>query len=137
VRLGFVEGGGGGAGAGGFCAKAGSTRSPIAKASFRKLRDRGCMDLFQGENVSTANLVGQSLQVKVNNVYKYETIGPLLPCYFASMISFEKAAAGLSLSNWPDRASHLTSEQATMRTFAHPWFIRPDVQEEALTAELL
>lgn len=60
--------------AGGFCANAGSTRSPIANASFTKMRANGCMDLFQGENASAANLVGRSVQVKANNVYKYETI---------------------------------------------------------------
>ncbi len=51
-------------GAGGFCGNAGSTRSPIANGSFTKMRARGCMDLFQGENVSAANLVGRSVPVK-------------------------------------------------------------------------
>jgi hypothetical protein len=73
VRPGFVEGGGGGgAGAGGFCASTGGTRSPMASAR-TKMRGHECIGLFQGENVSAANLVGESVQVKVNNVYKSET----------------------------------------------------------------
>jgi len=39
---------GGGAGAGGFCANATGTRSPIASASSTKMRMRGFTDLFLG-----------------------------------------------------------------------------------------
>src|SRR5260370_40451876 len=76
---GVVEGGG--LGAGGFCANPTGTRSPIASANSVKMRALGCIDLFQGENVSTANLVGQSVQVKANNVYKCETTPRLLTLY--------------------------------------------------------
>ena len=48
VRLGAVEGAveDGGAAAGGFCGKAAGTRSPIVSASPKKMRKRGCTNLF-------------------------------------------------------------------------------------------
>ena len=83
MRPGFAEGGGGGgAGAGGFCANVGGTRSPMASASRTKMRGHECIGLSQGENVSAANLVGESVQVKVNNVYKCETTRLLASAIF-------------------------------------------------------
>ena len=82
MRPGFAEGGGGGggAGAGGFCASAGGTRSPMASASRTKIGGHECIGLSQGEYVPAANLVGESVQVKVNNVYKSETTRLLRRC---------------------------------------------------------
>ena len=92
MRPGFVEGGGaGGAGAGGFCASAGGTRSPMASASRTKIGGHECIGLSQGEYVPAANLVGESVQVKVNNVYKSETTRLLPRAIFWSKVSFETA----------------------------------------------
>jgi hypothetical protein len=91
VRPGFVEGGGGGgAGAGGFCASAGGTRSPMASASRTKMRGHECIGLSQGENVPAANLVGESVQVKVNNVYKSETTRLLPRAILAARLALKK-----------------------------------------------
>ena len=57
---------GGGAGAGGFCANATGTRSPIVSASSTKTRILGFTDLFLGRKVLKPNLVGKSVQVKAS-----------------------------------------------------------------------
>ena len=53
---------GGGAGAGGFCANAAGTRSPIVSASPTKMRKRRCTDLFL--RLTLAIVRCESVQVK-------------------------------------------------------------------------
>ena len=65
-RLGAVEGGveGGGAGAG-FCANAAGTRSPIVSASPTKMRKRRCTDLF-------LCLISANLRVRVSSSQAFQ-----------------------------------------------------------------
>jgi hypothetical protein len=51
-------GGVGGGGAGGFCANATGTRSPIATASSTKIRMRGFTDLFLGRERLSRKFIG-------------------------------------------------------------------------------
>ena len=95
MRPGFAEGGGGGdgAGAGGFCANAGDTRSPMASAGRANMRGHECIGLSRGENVSTANLVGESVQVKANNVYQWQTTAKTFDAvYFPSKVTVKTSA---------------------------------------------
>jgi len=55
------------------------------------MRGHECIGLSQGENVSAANLVGESAQVKVNKRLQIRDNKTFAARYFGSKVSFEKA----------------------------------------------